>query len=77
MKSRGATTSSRFRKLPPAQLEAAIKRLEAAGRKETNPERKAKITANLKNLRVLAQMKHIRNRETKGSAANPIKGPPK
>ena len=37
MQSRGTTTSKarRLKKLPPAQLEAAIKRLEEAGKKAT------------------------------------------
>ena len=75
MQSRGTTTSKarRLKKLPPAQLEAAIKRLEEAGKKATGAEKKARISADIRNLRVLAKMRKIERRGTKGSAENPVK----
>ena len=79
MQSRGtsgpARSGSRSKKLPPAQLEAAIKKLEEAGRRATKAEVRARIAADIRNLRVLLAVKKIKRRETKGSAANPIKTP--
>ena len=62
MQSRGtsgpARSGSRSKKLPPAQLEAAIKKLEEAGRRATKAEVRARIAADIRNLRVLLAVKN-------------------
>ena len=80
MQSRGTSGPARSplmkkaKKLPPAQLEAAIKRLEEKGRKETNVEKRARIAIDVRNLKVLARIKHLKKVETLGTKENPVGG---
>ena len=80
MQSRGTSGPARSplmkkaKKLPPAQLEAAIKRLEEKGKKPMSAERRARLTTDLRNLKVLARIKHLKKVETLGTKENPVGG---